>query len=36
LVTLDPDSYQVLDTFDSFGEWYRNALRSEYASRYGL
>jgi hypothetical protein len=36
LVTLDPASYQVMSTFDTFGAWYQNTLRSEYASRYGL
>lgn len=36
LVTLGPDSYRVMSTFDSFNDWYQNASRSEYASRYGL
>ncbi len=36
LVTLDPDSYRVISTFNSFSDWYHDVLRSEYASGYGL
>jgi hypothetical protein len=36
LVTLKADSYDVDRSFDTFSEWYRENLRSEYAERYGL
>ena len=28
--------YEVRETFDSFGDWYVNSIRNEFASRYGL
>ena len=36
VVTLNPDSYRVTESFDTFNGWYQKALRSEYASRYDL
>ena len=36
LVTSDPGSYRTTGFFNTFGDWYQKALRSEYASRYGL
>jgi hypothetical protein len=35
-VTVDPSTYAVRGEFDSLDEWYRRALRAEYAARYGL
>jgi hypothetical protein len=36
LVSFKPDSYDVEKSFDTFGAWYRENLRSEYGARYGL
>ncbi len=36
LVVLKPESFEVTDSFDTFNEWYRSTLRSEFAERYGL
>jgi hypothetical protein len=36
LVVFKPQTFEVVQWFDTFNAWYLNTLRSEYAQRYGL
>ena len=36
LVVFKDESFEIEHWFDTFNEWYKNTLRSEYAERYGL